>query len=97
MPVLQPYFSINVLVILIATVLIAPANAQSPVTPFTDAEGVPNPRYLRFEADFRACRISNTQDSSTMTCKEWFDRYCPLPKMKDNANCKEVEAIVVAI
>lgn len=83
--------------LLLAAALSAPAHAQNPVTNFTDGEGVPNPRYLRFEADSRACRISNTQDGSTMPCKEWFERYCPLPKMKDNANCKEVEAIVVAI
>jgi hypothetical protein len=91
---------IHLLRLFLAIAVVAPAHAQNAVTPFTDGEGVPNPKYLRFDAGgamSNGCQIENTQDHSKMSCKEWFDRYCPLPKMRANANCTEVERIVVSI
>ena len=79
-------------------VMMALALADGPPAPFADADGVPQRQYLTIVMCYgRAecqgiCQIENKQDHSSMSCEEWFGRYCPASS--DNANCKALLAEV---
>lgn len=70
----------------------APVFAQNPVTPFTDEEGVPKRQYLVIKTCYGGidckgtCEVENKQERSTLSCNDWFSRYCPAAS--NNANCK---------
>ena len=72
-----------------------PVFAQNPVTPFTDSEGVPKRQYLIIKTCYGGidckgtCDIENTQDRSTISCSDWFSRYCPAAS--NNVNCKALD------
>jgi hypothetical protein len=63
--------------------------------PLADADGVPRPQYLSIRVCYGGidckgtCDIDNNVDHSTMSCAEWFRRYCP-PSL-ENAHCKVFE------